>query len=141
MRKTVLFLFLQAWFFAAQAQDTNEKPFQAYLYNMQYNVYMQINFHDCDVVIDWEEMLGPQPGYLVRKGYSYCWIVTDARITDNKADIEMINDYGSDDLEATLIQENDSVYTLKQKSGSTIKVPNNGKMQKLPSVLTFIKRK
>jgi hypothetical protein len=44
----------------------------------------------------------------------------------------MINDYGSEDLTATLTAENDSLYVLKQIDGSTLKVPNNGKWQKLP---------
>ena len=47
----------------------------------------------------------------------------------------MINDYGSEDLTATLTAENDSVYVLKQIEGSTLKIPNNGKWLKLPKTL------
>jgi hypothetical protein len=49
----------------------------------------------------------------------------------------MVNDYGSEDLEATLTRQNDSIYVLKQGKGSTLKVPNNSKWQKLPPILTF----
>ena len=49
----------------------------------------------------------------------------------------MINDYGSEDLTATLTVENDSLYVLKQVEGSTLKVPKDGKWQKLPSKLVF----
>ena len=54
--------------------------------------------------------------------------------------MDLINDYGSEDLTATLTRKNDSIYVLKQESGSTIKVPNKGKWQKLPKTLEF-KRK
>jgi hypothetical protein len=49
----------------------------------------------------------------------------------------MINDYGSEDLEATLICQNDSTYVLRQGKGSTIKVPNDGKWQRLPQTITL----
>ena len=54
--------------------------------------------------------------------------------------MQLINDFGSEDLSATLTRENDSIYVFKQGSGNTIKVPNNGKWQKLPKTLEF-KRK
>ena len=59
---------------------------------------------------------------------------------DHEATLQLINDFGSEDLEATLIRQNDSVYVLKQGAGNTIKVPNNGKWQKLPKSIEFIKK-
>ena len=61
-------------------------------------------------------------------------------IEGRKAELEMVNDTGSDDLRATLEQKDDSTYVLRQGNGSTIKVPNNNKWQKLPNTLVF-KRK
>ena len=52
----------------------------------------------------------------------------------------LINDPGSDDLTATLTIKNDTTYVLKQGKGSTLKVPNKGKWQKLPSEIVFIKK-
>ena len=52
----------------------------------------------------------------------------------------MINDYGSEDLSATLHLKNDTTLVLEQGRGSAIKIPKNGKWQKLPSKLTFIRR-
>ena len=49
----------------------------------------------------------------------------------------LINDFGSEDLEATLTRKNDSVYIFKQEKGSTVKIPKNGKWQKLPKTLEF----
>ena len=54
--------------------------------------------------------------------------------------MQLINDYGSEDLKASLTRKNDSIYVLKQLEGNTIKVPNKGKWQKLPKTLEF-KRK
>ncbi len=52
----------------------------------------------------------------------------------------LINDTGSEDLTATLTVKNDTTYVLRQMKGSTLKVPNKGKWQKLPTEVTFIKR-
>ena len=55
--------------------------------------------------------------------------------------LALINDYGSEDLTATLTRKNDSIYVLKQEDGSSLKVPvKGGKWQKLPKTLEF-KRK
>ncbi|MBO4811215.1 MAG: hypothetical protein J5552_06585 [Prevotella sp.] len=125
----------------AKAQQADSTAFRAYIYNNEYDVYMRINFYEQDVVIPWQELFGPLPGFLAKNGNSNCWIVTDATVDGRKAELEMVNDTGSDDLRATLTQLNDSTYVLRQGSGSTIKVPNNNKWQKLPGTLTFIRRK
>jgi hypothetical protein len=79
--------------------------------------------------------------FLGEKNNSFCWPITAAKITDGKtAEISLINDFGSEDFKATLTLEKDSVYVLRHIKGSTLKVPNNGKWQKLPGKLTF-KRK
>ena len=59
---------------------------------------------------------------------------------DNKAEMQLINDFGSEDLRATLTRKNDSLYVLKQGAGSTIKVPHQGKWRKLPGTLTFTRK-
>ena len=123
-----------------QGQKADSTAFRAYIYNKEYGVYMRINFYEQDVIIPWQDLLGQLPGFLSKDGSSYCWIVTEASVDGRKAELEMVNDTGSDDLRATLEQKDDSTYVLRQGSGSTIKVPNNNKWQKLPSTLIF-KRK
>ena len=72
---------------------------------------------------------------------SFFWLITSKNIKNKKfANIELINDYGSEDLSASLSLKNDSTLVLKQLKGSEIKVPNKGKWQKLPAELVF-KRK
>lgn len=122
-----------------QAQ-TDSIPFRAYLYNKEYNVFMRINFHQQDIVIPGEDLFGPLPGYLGKDRYTFCWPIVSAKINQNKATITLINDYGSEDLTATLTQKDDTTYVLKQEDGSALKMPNDGKWQKLPKTLTFIKK-
>ncbi|MEE3445177.1 MAG: hypothetical protein VZQ78_03060 [Prevotella sp.] len=117
-----------------------QKPFHAYLINNEYDVYLRINFYDQDITVPGQELYGQLPGFLGKKHNSFCWIITSAEIKGNTATLSLINDYGSEDLIATLTQKNDSVYVLKQGEGSTLKVPKNGKWQKLPKTLE-LKRK
>ena len=126
------------WSCVIHAQN-NSKIFHTYLYNKEYKVYMRINFHEQDVIIPDQEILGPLPGYLGKEHNSFCWPIVSVEVKGKKANLQLINDYGSEDLEATLTRENDSIYVLKQGKGSVLKVPNNGKWQKLPTVLPFVR--
>ncbi len=137
--------FLLAWAFTAavtlvSAQD-NDRPFKAYLYNDEYDVYLRIDFYDESVAVPGNELYGRLPGYLGKKNNSFCWAITSAQVKDDtQATLMLINDYGSEDLTATLMCRNDSAYVLRQEKGSTLKVPKNGKWQKLPKTLTFRRR-
>lgn len=118
----------------------SDKPFRAYIYNNEYEVYMRIDFYDESITVPGQDLYGQLPGFLGKKNNSFCWVITSAEITDHTAHLSLINDYGSEDLTATLTVENDSLYVLKQVEGSTLKVPKNGKWQKLPKTLEFKRR-
>ncbi len=120
--------------------QSNNGPFRAYLSNNEYDVFLRINFYEQDVNVPGQDLFGQVPGYLGKKNNSFAWLITSAKINGNKAKLQLINDYGSEDLTATLTRKNDSIYVLKQESGSTLKVPNKGKWLKLPKTLEF-KRK
>ena len=126
---------------AAWAQQADSTAFKGYLYNKEYDVYMRINFYEQDVIISWQDLLGPLPGFLAKHGTTYTWIVNAAEVEGNTARLEIINDYASEDLQATLKQTNDSTFILKQLEGSTIKFPEKSKWLKLPKSLTFIKQR
>ena len=125
----------------AFAEGKDSTAFRAYLYNNEYEVYLRINFYDEDVEVPGQELYGPLPGYLGKKHNSFCWVITAAKVKGKTATISLINDYGSEDLTATLTLQNDSTYILKQESGSTLKVPKNGKWQKLPKTLELKRQK
>lgn len=140
MKATVILTFLLACTIGCAAQE-EKRPFEGYLHNDEYQIYLKINLHDNDIDVPNHELFGPLPGYLGKLHNNFYWLVTSAKIkSKNKAEISLINDYGSEDLTATLTMKNDSTYILKQEDGSTLKVPNNGKWQKVPSTLEM-KRK
>ena len=135
---SALLFFVVAWTASAQ---TDQSSFRAYLINNEYEVYLRINFYDQNITVPGQELYGELPGYLGKKKNSFCWVITSCNVkNDHEATLQLINDFGSEDLTATLTRQNDSIYVLRQDKGSTIKVPNKGKWQKLPKTLSF-KRK
>ena len=141
MTRILLLLLLQLYCTTLFAQD-EKQTFRAYLYNNDYEVYLNINFYDENIKVPGQELYGNLPGYLGKKNNSFCWVITSAKITDKKtATMNLINDYGSEDLTATLTRKNDSIYILKQESGSTLKVPKNSKWQKIPKTIELKRRK
>ena len=140
MKKLFLFsIVLHITVLSASAQQ-NSKPFRAYLYNNDYEVFMRLDLYGESITVPGQELYGELPGYLGKKHNSFCWLITSSKIDGEKAELQMINDYGSEDLTATLTLENDSLYVLRQVEGSTLKVPKDGKWQKLPSKLVFKRR-
>jgi len=126
----------------ATAQTNDSTAFRAYLMNNEYEVFMRINFYDNDVIVPGQELYGELPGYLQKERNSFSWVILEAKITSpRKATLQMINDYGSDDLSAELEQKDDSTYVLRQLNGATLKVPRNGKWQKLPRTLELKRKK
>ena len=142
MRKSFLTIIALWLTISAFAEQKDSTTFRAYLYNDEYDVYLRINFYDEDIKVPGQELYGTLPGYLGKKNNSFCWVITSAKIKNRKtATLNLINDYGSEDLTATLTRQNDSIYVLKQESGSTLKVPKNSKWQKIPKTLEFKRRK
>ena len=136
MRKTCLTIIALWLTISAFAEQKDSTTFRAYLYNNTFEVYLRINLYDEDIKVPGQELYGTLPGYLGKKNNSFCWVITSAKIKDSKtATLDLINDYGSEDLTATLTRKNDSIYILKQESGSTLKVPKNGKWQKIPKTI------
>ena len=121
--------------------QSNNGPFRAYLYNNEFDVYMRINFYDQNISVPGQDLFGQVPGFLSKKNYTFAWLITSAEIKGDKAQLSLINDYGSEDLTATLTRKNDSIYVLKQVDGSSLKVPaKGGKWQKLPKSIELKRR-
>lgn len=137
MEKHLLILLAVLWSFTSKAQ----RPFHADLYNSEYAVALHINLYEQNIIIPGQELFGEMAGYLVKDGTTYCWLIVSAKADDRRARLQISNDYGSEDLEAELTVDGDSLYTLKQYNGATIKVPNKGKWQKLPKQLQFVRQK
>ena len=71
--KRLLFIFItcQLALTTALAQG-KEGPFHAYLYNNEYEVFLNINLYDKDVEVPGQELYGQLPGYLGKKHNSFC---------------------------------------------------------------------
>jgi len=117
-----------------------DSTFQGYLYNEEYKVFMVINFYENNVVSKQQQLFGELSGYFGHDIDARQWLFTSAKIINpKKAEIAITNDYGSEDLTATLRVEKDGSYTLKQESGSRMKIAVNRKWVKLPSEIKFVK--
>lgn len=142
MKRTLLLLaILLTWLAGVTAQQKADKPFRAHLANKEYEVFMHIDFYDQCISVPGQELYGELPGYLGKEHNNFCWVITSAKLkNDRTAIISLINDYGSEDLTASLVCQDDSTYVLKQLDGSALKVPKNGHWQKLPRQIE-LKRK
>lgn len=134
-----MFVLLVSVKFAAQS----DKVFHTYIYNDEFKVYMDINLYENNVIVPNQELFGETPGYFGAKRDERKWLITSAKIDGkNTATLEIVNDYGSEDLTATLtFNPEDGSYVLKQKSGSRIKIVVNRKWVKIPTELKFVPRK
>lgn len=134
MKKTIATILLLLSLLQANAQEKSG-PFRAYLFNKEYNVFLKIDFYKQDITVPGQDLYGELPGYLSKRSNTFCWLITSVDVRGNTATLQMINDYGSEDLTATLTAKSDSIFVLKQIDGGTLKVPNNGKWQKLPKTM------
>lgn len=126
---------------ALNAFSQNDSIFKCNLYNEEYKVYMNINLYDSNITAPRQEIFGELPGYFGQDNDSRVWLITDVKISNNNvAKLSIVNDYGSEDLTATLTVDKDGNYILRQEDGSRIKIVENRKWVKIPTELKFKKR-
>ena len=98
-----------------------------------------MDFYEKDIEVPEQEIFGSLPGYLGAQRDTRKWLITDISLTKpTSAHLSIINDYGSEDLTATLTQNDDGTYTFTQQEGSTIKIVVDRKWVKLPKKLIFV---
>ena len=140
MRKLFLCA-LMAMAFGVNAMAQAVSPFVGTIYNKEYSIYLTINAVDKNVVIPNQEVMGEMVGYIGDQKDFRKWLILDCEEKTKKSLVlQITNDEGSEDLEALLSCENDSVYKLKQLGGSTLKIARNRKWQKLPQTLEFVSK-
>lgn len=138
-----LFILMFVLLVSVKLAAQSNKVFHTYIYNDEFKVYMDINLYENNVIVPNQELFGETPGYFGAKRDERKWLITSAKIDDkNSATLEIANDYGSEDLTATLtFNPEDGSYVLRQKSGSRIKIVVNRKWVKIPTELKFVPRK
>lgn len=116
----------------------SQQPFKGYIYNEEYQVYIKMNLYDKDIKVPGQEIFGDLPGYFGAKRDTRLWLILSVEtVKENEASITIINDYGSEDLTATIVANADGTYTLKQEEGSKIKIVVDRKWVKIPDKLIF----
>lgn len=127
---------------SAQQIAANDSVFMGRIVNDECSIYIDMNLYKQNVICAGQEFLGEMAGYLGDFKDSRKWMFTNADLTSaHKAKLVITNDYGSEDLEATLTYiPSDTTYVLEQGDGSTMKIARNRKWQKLPPKIVF-KRK
>ena len=106
--------------------------------NKAHGVYVVMDFYHEGVSVPGQELFGQVPGFLAQTTDSRKWIIVEAKVVKpTQAELTIVNDYGSEDLTATLTLESDGTYTLRQLEGSALKIVANRKWVKLPKKLTL----
>lgn len=141
MKKILTLIFLlSATLLKANAQT--DSIFNRTIYNKEYDIYMKINFYEKNVSVPQQDIYGEMAGYIGDYKDFRKWFILEADIKKNtNASLVISNDEGSEDLEATLTYNSDGTYTLKQETGSTLKIARNRKWKKLPATIVFIKNR
>lgn len=102
------------------ALEKQADPFKAHLVNDEFQVWLDIDFINKNIIIPGQEIFGELPGYFGAKRDTRKWIISEATVKGKTAKLLIINDYGSEDLTAELRLNSNGTYTLKQLDGSTI---------------------
>lgn len=136
MKRT--FFIAITWFFCATLFAQESMAFKGKIVNDEYQIWIEMDFDKQAVIVPEQEIFGEVAGYLGAKRDPRKWIVTSVEMKNaTTARLEITNDYGSEDLTASLTLNRDGTFTLKQLDGSTIKIAVNKKWVKLPKTLVF----
>ena len=127
--------------FAQEQSAVDTTTFRGHYYNKEYNVYIRMNAYRADIIVPGQEVYGELPGFFGDNQDARKWLFTAIEVTTpTTATLQVINDYGSEDLEATFTRKDDGTFELKQGEGSTMKIARDRKWVKLPKTLGFVKK-
>ena len=127
--KKILLSLLLLYSFLVQAQG----PWKMNLLCPEEDVRLHINLYEEIIEVPGMEMFGPQNGYLGGNIYGV-WTVTSFKIQDDKtATLKLSNDLGSETQKVTLVQQSDSVYTMRFDGTNVVKRAIGRKLVKVPS--------
>ena len=136
MRKLIILALITIYPVLAHSQSL-----KGYYYNEQYQVYLYLNADSSSIKVPGQDIYGDLPGYFGSKRDSRLWLIVECeRVNAHKAEIEVINDYGSEDFTATVTESADGELTLKHLEGSTFKIVVNSKYVKLPKEMKFVRK-
>ncbi len=124
--------------FSVHAQEVADSTiFTGKIVNKEYQVWIEMDFKHQNILTPGQEIFGLVPGYFGARRDTRKWIITDTSVKGKVATVTIINDYGSEDLEAQLTYQDDGTYLLERLSGSTMKIVVNRSWVKIPKKLVF----
>lgn len=139
MKRTVFALLVASAALQVQAQEA--RPFDTTIHDEEHKIYIKMDLYDKDVTVPGQDMLGEMDGYFGSTQSRGIWMIVASKLVDERtAEIEVVNDYGSEDFTAELKVNRDGTYSYRKKGGSTLKFAVKGKWQKLPGSLKFKKK-
>lgn len=121
-------------------QECAGKTFIGEYRNDELKIFLRINLIDKNVQVPKQDILGEIDGYIGSTQCDHVWPIVDSEVNGNTAQLQLINNFGSEDFTATLTDNGDGTVTLKHIQGSTFKFPVNRKWQKIPKTVVFYKK-
>ena len=101
MKKLIFALFVSLVPLLLPAQT--DSTFNVTLHNDEYKIYITMNLYDKNVDVPGQAVLGKVDGFIASKQSTGKWIIVSSQIkSKNEAEIEVINDYGSEDFTAVI---------------------------------------
>ena len=96
MKKIIISLLTAFITVSANAQESS--VFKGYIYNGEYQVYINMDFYKKNITVPNQEIFGELPGYFGANRDTRKWLFTSADIQDSvTAKLAITNDYGSED--------------------------------------------
>ena len=137
--KKLLFICITLMF-SLGARCQSDSLFNGTFVNEEYQIYLKLNAYEQNINVPDQEIFGSLPGYFGSKRDSRLWLVLDAEIIDKKSvQLNVVNDYGSEDFTARLVLNSDGTFTLKHIEGSTYKIVVDSKYVKIPKKIIMKK--
>ena len=121
----------------AQADSTYIGRF----YNQEYKIFLKIDLVNKNIVVEDQTVFGEMDGYIGSDQCNHIWAIVSSEIHNDKAELEVVNNYGSEDFHATLTKDKDNNLVFKHTGGSVLKFPVNRKWQKIPTKIVFVRQK
>ena len=137
--KILLLAVLLLFTMYGKAQTVTDSTFVGKISNDELKIYLVMNLIEKKVIVPQQEVFGEVDGYMGCKDTAHVWTIVSSEIKGHTARIKMINNYGSEDITATITLEKDGSFTYKHISGSTLKFPVGQKWYKIPSKVSFKK--
>lgn len=141
MKRLLTCLLTIAFAIGAYSATPDSTIFKGMIENDEYQVYIVMDFYKKNVKCPGGNIFGEIPGYFAAKRDPRKWIIEDATVEGKTAKLVIINDYGSEDLDAKLTLNHDGTYTLERVNGSTMKIVVNREWVKIPKRLVLKRRK